>query len=213
MKFPSIVDMKLQGKQLGIFIALILAFIMLFLPSTDKSKYSFNPDLLAKSIIESEDQISPQDLSEWIIEGRNDYQLIDIRTEEEFGKGNIKSSDNIPLSKLLNVKTIEQDLNNDKTIILYSNGNSHAHQAWLILKSAGKDAYVLEGGFNNWNRKILNPELPQDPTDDEILRYKASASIAEYFGGTSSSVLDTAGVNSGKKKKRIRRKKKKLEGC
>ena len=123
--------MKLENKQIGVLVAAILAIIMLFLPGTDQSKYSFKPEALAKSISESEDQLSPRELSEWIIEGRKDYQLIDIRKKAEFKKGQINGALNIPLKKLLLKKTIEQELG-DKLTVIYSNGNSHAHQAWLV---------------------------------------------------------------------------------
>jgi len=148
--------MKLEDKQIGVFAALIIAAIMLFLPDQDNTKYSFNPEALAGTILEQSDQISPAELSEWIIQGRNDFQLIDIRSNDMFSKGHIKRAENIPLPDLLQKKTIDLELSNDKLIILYSNGNSHAHQAWLVLKTAGIDCYVLEGGFNHWNSLLLN---------------------------------------------------------
>ena len=206
--------MKLENRQIGVFATLIIAFIMLFLPGPENSKYKFNPDLLAKAIVENEDQVSPQQLSEWIIEGKNNYQLIDIRSEKEFTSGHIKTAENIPLETLLKRKTIEQDLNTNKFIILYSNGNSHAHQCWLVLKTAGIDCYVLQGGYNYWNKIIMNPQLPADSSDDEILRYKKDKKVSEYYGGNTTT--SDAEVNSGKKikKKLFKRKNKgKLEGC
>ena len=71
--------------------------------------------------------------------------IIDIRSEEDFSKGAIKNAVNIPLQKLLKKETLNSEFNVPKTVVLYSNGNSHAHQAWLVLKSAGVDALVLQG--------------------------------------------------------------------
>ncbi len=209
--------MKIFNKQLGISTALILGIIMLFLPASDSSKYRFDPTSLSDSILNGEDQISPETLSEWIVEERKDYTLIDIRTENEFNSGNIKTSENIPLNNLLKKETLEELEEIQKTLILYSNGTSHASQAWLILNSVGLDSYILEGGMNYWNKVILNPNPPTDEaSDDEILRFKAKAAIAGYLGGGSGLSSDTNSSQPKKKKKfkkRPKKKKKKLEGC
>jgi len=207
--------MKLENKQIGVFTALILGFIMLFLPPADKSKYSFNPTALARDILDSQDHVTPGELSEWIIAGKKDYQLIDIRSEAEFAKGSIKGAENIPLEKLLQKKTVERDLNEEGMIIIFSTGNSHAHQAWLVLNAAGKDVYALEGGYNYWSEVILNPKFPANiESDDEILKYNAAVSVANYFGGASGSVNDAdTGKSKPKAKKRRKAKRKKLKGC
>lgn len=208
--------MNLITKKTGVTVALVLGVIMLFLPATDISKFRFDPGKLSSVILSGEDRIPPETVSGWIIEGRNDFNLIDIRSENEFSEGNIKTSENIPLKELLKKDKINELADLEKTIILYSNGNSHAFEAWLILKNAGVDAYVLQGGLNYWNRVILNPDKPsEDASDDEILIYKSKAAIAGYFGG-GTGVQSGSGKPAKKKKKFIKKhkkKKRKLEGC
>ncbi len=209
-------QLKLENKQIGAMVALILAVIMLFLPGASVSKYAFDPADLSKAIIEQEDQMSPQELSEMIIAGKNNYQLVDIRSEKDFKKGAIRTAENIPLEKLLQKTAIDTDLRRDKTVVLYSNGNSHAHQAWLVLKAARIDAVVLEGGFNSWVNTILNPKAPKDATDDEILKYNLASSVANYFNGGSGINTVSAEDTATKAKPRKRRRsggKKKLKGC
>ncbi len=208
--------MKLQGKQIGLLIALILGAIMIFLPAQDDVKYRIDPEALGKSILESEDHIQPQTLSEWIIEGRRDYMLIDIRPEGEFAQNNIKGAVNIPLPELLKRETLDGLPSNDKLIVIYSNGNSHAAQAWTVMKSAGINAYLLEGGLNYWSEAILNPQPPTGEfSDDEILRYKTAAAVANYLGGGSGTSQETSAAQPEKKNKIIRpqKTKKKLKGC
>ncbi|MEN8154910.1 MAG: rhodanese-like domain-containing protein [Acidobacteriota bacterium] len=209
--------MKFINKQLGISTALILGIIMIFLPGHDESKYQFDPENLSKMIVEGEDQISPETLSEWIIEERSDYRLIDIRTEKEYTEGHIKSSENITLGDILKKDIIEELTEDPKIIVIYSNGNSHANQAWLILKSAGIDVYVVEGGMNYWNKRILNPKQPSDmASDDEILTYRTKTAIAGFFGGGSGTNVSNKTTIPLKKKifkKKPKKKKKKLEGC
>ncbi len=208
--------MKLENKQIGVLIALVLAVIMLLLPSPDKSKYSFDPIQLAEAIQNGDDSISPQTLSEWIIDGNNDFRLIDIRTAAEYERGSIQGAENIPLDRLLLKKTLENELNDDKIYILFSNGNSLAAQAWLVLNSLGKSCYMLEGGYNYWIKSILNPSLSSaEPSDDEILRYKAAKAVSEYFGGQAAAGGgEITPVKKKPTKKIIRKKKKKkLGGC
>ncbi len=207
-------QIKLENKQVGVLVALVLAVIMLFLPGSSETKYAFDPSDLSKQILGSEDQITPRQLSEMIIAGKGDYQLIDIRQERDYKKGNIKTSENIPLDRLLKKETIEVDLSRDKLVILYSNGNSHAHQAWLVLKTAGLDTVVLEGGFNGWVNNVLNPKLPKAYSDDEILKYNRAGSIANYFSG-GSGIKETE-VSEKTKARPVRKRsagKKKLRGC
>jgi len=207
--------MKLEGKQIGILVALLLGVVILLLPGQDSMKYRFDPLEISRSIAEREDHIDPQTLSEWIIEGRRDYYLVDIRNEKEYGESSIKGADNIPMDTLLKKETLDE-LPEDKMIILYSNGTSHASQAWLVLKTAGVDAYVLEGGLNYWNRAILDPKAPgPGASDDEILVYKAKLAVKGYFGGevTSSAGADSKAEKPKKVFKRPKKKKKKLKGC
>jgi rhodanese-related sulfurtransferase len=208
--------MRLEGKQIGVFIALILGVIILFMPSRDNARYSFDPDRVAKNIIGNEDHIDPATLSQWIIEGRRDYMLIDIRSSKEFERGHIKTAENIPLDRLLLRNTLES-LPVNKLMVIYSNGSSHASQAWLVMKAAGFDSYILEGGYNYWCKAILNPVSPSgvgEISDDEILLYKEQLAVKNYFGGSSTpAVNEAAQGNQPKKTVILQPKKKKLKGC
>jgi rhodanese-related sulfurtransferase len=209
--------LKLENRQIGVFAVLIIAFIMLLLPGQDKSKYAFKPDAIAGVIKEGKDHVSPADLSQWIIEGKNDFTLVDIRSKEEFEKGHIKNAKNIPLDTLMKRSTIESEFVDGKMVVLYSNGTSHAAQAWLVLKTAGVDCNILDGGYNYWNETVLNPKDPgAGAADDEILKYQAAQSVADYFGGASQ-MKSGDGAKSGDAgaKAPVKRegKKKKLQGC
>ncbi len=204
--------MKIENKEIGVLVAFVLALVMLFLPGPDRERYSFDPEKMSEEIMKKDDHVSPKELSERIIEGKNDFRLVDIRTPKEYKGGSIKTSENIPLRKLLKKDTLER-LMADKPLVIFSNGNSHAHQAWVILKSAGIDAQVLEGGFNLWNKMVLNPKLPVNITDDEVLRYRGKAAVANFFGGGGSEMSTGNDSDNKKKTPSRKKKKKKLEGC
>jgi len=175
--------MKLQGNQIGAFVAILLGLLLAFLPVQSR-QIVIKPEELARTISAEEYHIDPETVSKWLVEGTEDFLLIDVRSPEDFAQGHIKNAVNIPLPELIKPETIEE-LDTDKLIILYSNGVSHATQAWLVLHFAGvEDVVVLEGGLNYWNKFILNPNPPgQYASNDEILIYKSKAAIANALGG------------------------------
>ncbi|MEW6526883.1 MAG: rhodanese-like domain-containing protein [Spirochaetota bacterium] len=206
--------MKLENKQIAVYTAILLAIIMLFLPGPDPSKINLDLHAMAQIIGNKEDHVTPGELSQWIIAGNNDYQLIDIRSKDEYDKGHIEGSINIPLENLLNKNVIADELNHDKKIVLYSNGSSHASQAWVVLKGLGFDCYILEGGYNGWNAVVLNPATGSNATDDEVLLYAKQKAVAEYFGGSNIQMqkpINNVAPAAPQKPQGV--KKKKMQGC
>lgn len=126
------------------------------------------------------DHVDVDQLADWIIKGKADYRLTDIRTEKEFNEYNIPGSENIPLTSLL-----ESDLMRNEKIILYSDGGIHSAQAWFLLKAKDyKNVYILSGGLDEWKDKILFPKLSANATDDEKAKFEISSAVSRYFGGS-----------------------------
>lgn len=206
--------MKLENKQIAVYTAVILATIMFFLPGQDPTKVNIDLQALAQMMGNKEDHVTPGELSQWIIEGKNDYQLVDIRSKDEYEKGHIEGAINIPLTNLMNRNVIMDELNHDKKIIIYSNGSSHASQAWVILKGMGIDCYVLEGGFNGWNATVLNPTASSATNDDEVLLYAKQKAVAEHFGGSNVQMQQPAVTAAPVAPQKPQGgKKKKMQGC
>ncbi len=197
-------------------VILVIVVSLFFQSGRGLNKYIFNSAELAEEISMNKDHISPNILSEWIIEGKTDYKLIDIRMPEEFAAGSIKGAVNIPLAKILQRKTMNSELPVHKKNIIFSNGDSHAAQVWLILKAAGREVYTLEGGYNYWNKLILNPKLPAEtPSDDEVLQYKKAKGVADYFGGGAGAAdvnIKGGDAAAGKTGSDLK-KKKQIKGC
>jgi rhodanese-related sulfurtransferase len=137
---------------------------------------------LARAIIHRQDQIGVDTLADWIVQGRRDFVLLDVRPQEAFAAGHIQSAQSMPLTYLVERQTISW-LPRDRMLVLYSNGNREAAQAVVMLRLAGLDAYALLGGYEFWSRHVLHPELPADAGDDEILRFRKQQAVACYFAG------------------------------
>lgn len=178
-----------------------------------------NEKSIVLSTVNNSDKVSVNELADWIIKNKSDFELIDLRNEEKFNEYSIPNARNIPL-----VQIPSSDLLRNQKIILFSDDNLEAAQGWFILKSKNyKGVYILDGGLNAWKEKILFPKAPVNASKDELAEFEKMKEIAKFFGGqaqTDNSIeqtkqeikLPTPTVNkqnivpsTGKKKKR--------EGC
>ena len=178
-----------------------------------------NEKSIALSTVDNSDKVYVSELADWIIKDKSDFELVDLRSEEKFNEYSIPNAQCVPLPQISSL-----DLRRNQKIVLYSDDDVAASQAWFILKSKDyKGVYILEGGLNAWKDKVLFPKAPVNASKDELAEFKKMKEVAKYFGGqaqTDSSITEvkqeiklpssTAGTTkttapTGKKKKR--------EGC
>jgi rhodanese-related sulfurtransferase len=208
--------MKLKSKWIGIIFAVLAGVVIFILPAQENAKYRPTLATIGQSLKVMNQTIQHDTLLDWVIEGKKDYILIDVRKEDRYEKGHIKGAQNIPLEQFANRATLE-DLPEEKRIILYSNKISQSSRAWYTLKQFGLSAYVLEGGYIDWDRAYLNPQVPNaDASEEEIQQYKTRLALKNYFAGKgldgSSEALNLP-VNKKRTVRRPKKKKKKLGGC
>jgi len=132
------------------------------------------------SIVEQEvDHVTAPELAAWIVEGRADYRLLDLRPAEQYAAYHIPTAENVPLTGLADYPL----LRNEK-IVLYSEGGIHAAQAWMLLRAQGYEAvYFVLGGFDAWRDEVLFPTLPVDADAKARARFERAAQVARFFGG------------------------------
>lgn len=167
-------------------IALVLVLLaagLVLLPKYEKHE-GISPDKLLSNAISPERYISTDELADKIVNQDPSFLLIDVRDENSFKKNALPDAINIPLNKLLDEES-ESYLNQDEyDIILYSNDNFHADQAWIICnRLAYKNHRVLKGGINKWFATIINPEKPTEnmpKTSYDLYSFRKAASM--YFG-------------------------------
>ena len=136
---------------------------------------------LVQAIVRNEDRVEADELATWIVEGKEDFVLVDIRAESEFSVGHIKTARHIPIAELVTTETLKT-LPEDRKVVLYSNGSEYAAKAVTMLRLAGIDAHLLLGGYNFWNKHILNPDLSQN-ADEEVLEVQKRHALSCYFRG------------------------------
>ncbi len=159
-------------------------------PSTNISR--IDEQDLAVMVEKGTDHISVEDLADWIIKGKVDYRLIDLRSEKEFAEYSIPSSENIQISDLLG-----SDLQRNEKIILCSKGGIHSVQAWFLLKAKGyKNVYTLRGGLDEWKDKILFPKLAVNAAPKEKAKFDKMAEVSKFFGGEPQTGLTEAAMTN-----------------
>lgn len=174
--------MKAELKYIAVFIALLLGGAMLFITVEDDALHPI-PSTPEETSVTSMPYISPLTLSEWIIEGRRNYLLIDIRAGNEYDKGGISGAVNAPLSELMKKSTMKE-LSRHKILVLYDTEGTGPVGAVNILRAEGFNAYMLDGGMKGWEERVLNPAPPsEDASDDEYLIYAARLAVSNFYKG------------------------------
>ncbi|MGY4718828.1 rhodanese-like domain-containing protein [Naumannella cuiyingiana] len=73
------------------------------------------------------------------------YQLLDVRTQEEWDEAHVDGATHIPLDQLVE----RADEVGDRVVAMCKGGGRSA-RATAYLRSAGRDVINLEGGITGW---------------------------------------------------------------
>jgi hypothetical protein len=152
----------------------------------DKSKpgaASF--DQVAQIVARRNDRVSVDELARWIIQGKQNFVLIDVRPPTDFAAGHIQGARNLSVPELIAPEQ-QKTLPKDRKVIVYSQGSETAAQAVVLLRLAGLDADLLLGGYNFWNQHVLNPAVYPTLADDEYPSATQKQATACYFLGGNS---------------------------
>lgn len=209
------------NKRLAI-LAAFLSITALFIGNpNNKNKITINAKELLLSTINDNDKISVLTLADWLIKGKSDFVLVDLRDKKSFNDYSIPNSVNIEIQNLL-----DSDLMRNEKIILFGEDDITSAQAWFTLKSTNyKYVYILKGGMNAWKDEILYPKLSENSTPQEKTRFEKVKQVSLYFGGSPQVISGTLTTTSIQKTSTIpkitqpalnnvkKQPKKKREGC
>ncbi len=139
-----------------------------------------NATELSEIVQKEVDHVSVDDMADWIIQGKSDYRLVDLRNEQSYAEYHIPTAENIPITALTN-----GSLARNEKIVLYSDGGIHSAQAWFLLKSEQyKGVYILSGGLDEWKDRILFPRLEANASPAALAAFEKAKAVCAFFGGT-----------------------------
>jgi len=166
------------NQKLGV-AALVLGALALFSQPHRGPFVKLDARELALVVEQEVDHVTPAELAAWIVEGRADYRLIDLRTADEFESYHIPTAENAQLPALN-----DYPIQRNQKIVLYSEGGIHSAQAWLLLRAQGYGGvYTVLGGLDGWKDEVLFPTLPAETGPKERARFERAAVVARFFGG------------------------------
>ncbi len=157
-------------------LALVLGAVALAATPTRGPRASIDSREMALLMAKGVDRVPARTLADWIVQGRSDYRLIDLRDSAAFAAGpRIPSAENIPVFVLA-----DAGLSRDEKILLVADDEARAAQAWFLLTAQGyKGVAIVRGGLRGWAEDVLYPRLDGvDPTERTKLE-----SVSAHFGG------------------------------
>jgi rhodanese-related sulfurtransferase len=180
-------NLKLTGKMLAglglAFLAVVLAVAATIARGSGAGPV--NDVALVQSIVAETDHVTPVELARWIIEKRQDYQLIDIRQPWQYDDYHIPTAVNVPLPQFFQESNLKQ-LNRSKKIVVYGLGAGHAAETQLLLSIKGYNAYSLREGISAWWEQVITPtSLRSESASPE--GYQQAKQLRDYFMGSATS--------------------------
>ncbi len=167
------------NQKLAVFAFALGAIGLLARPNAGE-RVTIDTRALAAEVGREVDHVDVYELADWIVQGRSDYRLLDVRDENAFAKYHIPTAENVPMTRLDDYPL----LRNEK-LVLYSDGGIHSAQAWFLLKARGYNgAYILRGGLEEWTDSILFPTFADNPTPFQRQRDARVRALSAHFGGS-----------------------------
>jgi rhodanese-related sulfurtransferase len=153
---------------------------------------------LARAVEREEDHVTAIELARMIRDRTPNLRVIDLRSPSEFAEYQIPGAERMSLTELT-----QRPFDRNATIVLYSEGGTHAAQGWFLLRARGLEhVYFLRGGVFEWVDQVMEARIGRDASDGERATFRETAELSRYFGGQPSisdrpaSVLDEIVVPS-----------------
>lgn len=139
-------------------------------------------------VSQTQRQLEPRELASWIIEGRRDFAVIDLRNQQDFAKAHVKDAVSCGVCHVdaeQGRKAVQETMFVDlsKKLVLYTaNGDEVVELPKLLAKNPR--LFTLKGGWAGWQREVLAPVSFEGVTDSEVLHERQyREAIRAYFSG------------------------------
>jgi rhodanese-related sulfurtransferase/uncharacterized membrane protein (DUF485 family) len=186
---------KLRMSGAGLLLALAVAVVFIGQPSFEAkySKVKITRDVAGKPVIFSAEnalgqrlmQVSPAEVFKTIYNQKVNLIMLDVRPESDYNLYHVNGALNIPLDKLPRIiPDLLTEPPANSVFVLMSNDESAATEAWKqLVASSVPNAYILEGGVNNWIKFFGENEGFQSATSarDDQLKYIFPAALGSSY--------------------------------
>jgi rhodanese-related sulfurtransferase len=136
--------------------------------------------------------VTPVELAGWIIEGRRDFTVVDLRSRSEFQAGNIRgavscSSCHQDRDEGRRAQAGEAFVDLSKKVVLYTQTGGEPVLVPKVLHDNPRVLF-LTGGYEGWRRDVLAPvDLAAARTDEDLAAARKRAAVRSFFTGEAAS--------------------------
>jgi len=154
------------------------------LPQKKNSSIELNEKQLLQEMLLNDNYVSVDELADLLIAGDPSVRIIDVRPASDFKKP-IARAINIPYDSIFSENYLAYFDQLGMQNVIYSGDDQLAVQTWMLMKQKGYlNNYLLQGGLEEWNSKILDPQLPKDTDPEEMfVQYNKRMAARQYFTG------------------------------
>ncbi len=148
--------METNSLRQGIFIFFIIIISVLIVYSFIPGDYKKTPKQALNNVISNDSASFQKKNLHEILSGKykSEYQLIDVRPEQDFEKGHLQDALNIPFNSLLKRGYLKK-LDNSKKQLLYSSEEAKAHEAALLLLQKGfANSMAIPANYESLKQRI-----------------------------------------------------------
>lgn len=131
--------------------------------------------------------VTPNELASWIIEGRRDFAVIDLRDQDEFKKGHVRDAVSCgtchDTASEGRKETQESFIDLSKKLVLYTDSGEETVD---LPKSLAKNPrlYTLTGGYEAWQREVLAPvAFGGEPSVEALHAKQRQEAVRAFFSG------------------------------
>jgi rhodanese-related sulfurtransferase len=116
----------------------------------------------------------PAVIADWIIQGRNDFMLFDLRSPAQFAQGHLPNAVAVDPARLRE-RGIVRALPDYKKLVFYAQDDAPAAELLAPLFERGLHVMILQGGYAGWERTVLAKparlDSPEAAKRDAVARF------------------------------------------
>ena len=177
-----------------IFLLILAGAGLLLLPEREHPEEA-SPRELLSDLRNPSRFISVDKVAEMLIDKDPTLVLVDVRDMYDYFDFSLPGAHSIPLEEILLYEWVDSLSFEGSEVVLFSNSDIKAEQAWLLLNRKNYDnIHVMKGGLNAWFETIIQPKAPPETaSDDEIDLYQFRKGASIYFTGGTAAIEQESG--------------------
>jgi len=141
--------------------------------------------------------VTPAELAGWIVEGRRDFTVVDMRSRAEYQAGHVRGAVSCAAchqdrAEGRKAQADEGFVDLARKVVLYTQTGREPVVVPRVLHDNPR-VLLLSGGYDGWSRDVLAPvDLAAAKSDEDLAAAKKRDAVRSFFTGEAASERPTA---------------------